>query len=61
MLAIRLLEEGATSGPDVSWLIWVVLIAFVSMVFLGWWASKRLPVEQEPVQVQEEHGHEEHH
>jgi cytoskeletal protein RodZ len=60
MLAMRLLEEGATTGPDVSWLIWVVLAVFVLMVFLGWWASKRLPAEQEPIQVHEEHGHEEH-
>jgi hypothetical protein len=61
MVAIRLLEEGAASGPDVSWLIWVVLVAFIAMVFLGWWASKRLPAEQEPVQAHEEHGHEENH
>jgi len=52
MLAIRLLQEGGTAGPDISWLIWVVLGVFVLMVFLGWWASKRLPVEDEPV-----HGH----
>jgi hypothetical protein len=61
MLFTRLLEEGTTTGPDISWLIWVVLGLFVCMVFLGWWASKRLPVEQEPVQTQAEHGHEEHH
>jgi hypothetical protein len=61
MVAIRLLEEGAASGPDVSWLIWVVLVAFIAMVFLGWWASKRLPAEQEPVQAHEEHGQEENH
>jgi hypothetical protein len=29
------------------------------MVFLGWWASKRLPAEEEPVHVHVEH--EEHH
>jgi hypothetical protein len=61
MLAIRLLEEGGTTGPDISGLIWVVLGAFLCMVFLGWWASKRLPVEEEPVQTYDEHGHGEHH
>ncbi len=59
MLAIKLLEEGGTTGPDISWLIWVVLGAFLGMVFLGWWASKRLPAEEEPVQAHVEHG--EHH
>jgi hypothetical protein len=61
MSVITLLEEGGTAGPDISWLIWVVLVLFISMVFLGWWASKRLPAEEEPVQAQEDHGHEEHH
>jgi hypothetical protein len=61
MLAIRLLEEGGTAGPDVSWLIWVVLGLFVSMVFLGWWASKRLPADEEVVQVHDDHDHGENH
>jgi uncharacterized membrane protein YedE/YeeE len=61
MLAIRLLEEGGTTGPDISWLIWVVLGVFIGMVFLGWWASKRLPVEEEPLQVHEAHEHGEPH
>jgi len=60
MLAIRLLEEGGTTGPDISWLIWIVLGVFIAMVFLGWWASKRLPVEEEPLQSHEEHAHGEH-
>jgi hypothetical protein len=55
MLAIRLLEEGGITGPDISWLIWVVLLIFISMVFLGWWASKQLPKEEEPIQAHEEH------
>jgi len=61
MLATRLLEEGGSTGPDISWLIWVVLGLFIAMVFLGWWASKRLPAEEEPVTVQDSHGYEEHH
>jgi cytoskeletal protein RodZ len=60
MFAIRLLEEGGTTSPEISWLIWVVLVVFISMVFLGWWASKRLPVEEEPVRSHEEHAHGEH-
>jgi predicted flap endonuclease-1-like 5' DNA nuclease len=51
MLAIRLLQENGT-GPDISWLVWVVLICFVFMVFLGWWASKRLSKDEEPVESQ---------
>lgn len=61
MLAIRLLEEGGSAGPDVSWLIWVVLGLFISMVFLGWWASKHLPAEEEVVQIHDDHDQGEHH
>lgn len=61
MLAIRLFEEGVESGPDISWLIWVVLGLFLCMVILGWWASKRLPVEEEPVPAHDDHGHGGHH
>jgi predicted flap endonuclease-1-like 5' DNA nuclease len=53
MLAIRLLEEGG-NGSNISWLVWIVLLFFVVMVFLGWWASKRLPKDDESV---ESHGH----
>ena len=59
MLAIRLLEEGGTTVPDISWLIWVVLGAFLCMVILGWWASKHLPADEEPVHAHAEHD--EHH
>ena len=61
MLAIRLLEEGGTAQPDISWFIWVVLGLFICMVFLGWWASKRLPKDEEPVHDQVEHSHTESH
>jgi hypothetical protein len=60
MHAIYLLEEGGSTSPDISWLIWVVLFIFVSMVFLGWWASKRLPREEESVHVVEDHAQGEH-
>lgn len=61
MLAIRLLEEGGSTGPDVSWLIWVVLGLFISMVFLGWWASKRLTAEEEAMQIHDDHDQGDHH
>ncbi len=57
MLALRLFEEGVSS-PDITWMVWVVLALFVLMVFLGWWASGRLPKEEEVVSVHE--GGEEH-
>ena len=59
MLYIRLLEEGGQTGPDVSGLVWVVLLIFVVMVFLGWLASSKgwLKKDEEPVQS---HGHDEH-
>jgi predicted flap endonuclease-1-like 5' DNA nuclease len=53
MFAIRLLEEGG-NGSNITWLVWVVLFFFVVMVVLGWWASKRLPKDEETV---ESHGH----
>jgi hypothetical protein len=59
LLAIRLLQE-STSTTDISWLIWVVLALFLLMVLLGWWASGRLPKDDETVSLQEgEQGHDE--
>ena len=56
MLALRLAQE-TTSSVDISWLIWVVLGIFVLMVLLGWWASSRLPKEDELVVTHDEsHG-----
>jgi len=61
MLALRLLQEGSAS-TDISWLVWVVLGIFLLMVLLGWWASGRLPKEEETVAIavgdggQEGHG-----
>lgn len=60
MLATRLLQE-TTATTDISWLIWVVLALFLLMVLLGWWASGRLPEDDETVSMQEgEQGHDEH-
>lgn len=59
MHAIRLFQEGGTQGGN-GWLVWVVLIIFLLMVFLGWWVSTKgwLKKEQEPAHV--EHDHEAH-
>lgn len=51
MLALRLLQEGSTT-TDISWLVWVVLAIFFLMVLLGWWASARLPKDEETVLMQ---------
>ena len=60
MLTIGLLQESGTT-TNISWLVWVVLAIFVVMVFLGWWASSRLPKEDETVPLHESthNGHEE--
>jgi cytoskeletal protein RodZ len=47
---IGLLQE-STSTMDISWLVWVILAIFVLMVFLGWWASARLPKEDETIHL----------
>jgi hypothetical protein len=62
MLAIHALQEGA-SPANISWLVWVVLVIFLIMVLLGWWASGRLPNDDEVVVLhegsegQEDHDH----
>jgi len=59
MHAVRLLQEGTPQG-GISWLVWVVLIIFLLMVFLGWWVTSKgwLKKEEEPQHV--DHGHDEH-
>jgi predicted flap endonuclease-1-like 5' DNA nuclease len=58
MHTVRLLQEGGTQ-VDLGWLVWIVLIVFLLMVFLGWLAANKgwLKKEAEPKHV--EHGHEE--
>lgn len=45
MRSLSLLSEG---GPNssLSWLLWVVLILFLLIVLIGWWASKKNDGEQ---------------
>jgi len=54
MYTVHLLEESGMSG-----LVWIVLIIFLIMVFLGWLVVSKgwLKKEAEPQQV--EHGHQE--
>jgi hypothetical protein len=58
MMTIGLLQE-RSSTVDISWLVWVILAIFVLMVFLGWWASGRLPKEDETASIHggEQGGH----
>jgi len=58
MYTVRLLQEGGTQG-GISWLVWIVLIVFLLMVFLGWLVASKgwLKKEEEPKHA--EHGHEE--
>lgn len=39
MQSLSLLSE-AGPDPSLSWLLWVVLILFLLIVLIGWWASK---------------------
>ena len=61
MLAIRLLEEGGTTGPDISWLIWVVLGAISFHGFPGVVGEQTTASGRRDVQVHDDHGHGEHH
>jgi Ca2+/Na+ antiporter len=48
MLTFKFLQESSTT-MDISWLVWVALAIFFLMVLLGWWASGRLPIEDDAV------------
>ncbi|MCF6277472.1 MAG: helix-hairpin-helix domain-containing protein [Anaerolineales bacterium] len=50
MFALNLLSEGA-EGPDLTWLLWLVLALFVLIVIIGWMTSKK--GEKPPVSVAE--------
>jgi predicted flap endonuclease-1-like 5' DNA nuclease len=56
MHTIRILEEGSTSG-EIGMYVWVALIIFFLMVFLGWLVASKgwLKKQDEPVAV--DHGH----
>lgn len=51
-----LLSESA--GPDLTWILWLVLALFVVIVIVGWMVSKKkeddAPVAPAPVEVKEE-------
>ncbi|NOY99941.1 MAG: DUF4332 domain-containing protein [Chloroflexi bacterium] len=40
MFALNLLSE-STNQPDLSWLLWVVLIFFLLIIVVGWLTSKK--------------------
>jgi len=51
MMTIGFLQQSGTT-MNISWLVWVILTIFVLMVFLGWWASGRIPKEDEAVSLE---------
>jgi predicted flap endonuclease-1-like 5' DNA nuclease len=57
MYNVRLLQEGGTQG-GVSWLVWVVLIIFFLMVFLGWLVASKGWLKKDEEPIHDEHGHE---
>jgi predicted flap endonuclease-1-like 5' DNA nuclease len=56
MFNVRFLQEGGTPG-GISWLVWVVLIVFLLMVFLGWWVASKGWLKKEEEPKHEEHDH----
>lgn len=40
MLALGTLSE-STHGPDLTWLLWLVLAIFVVIIIIGWMVSKK--------------------
>jgi predicted flap endonuclease-1-like 5' DNA nuclease len=52
MHTVGLLQEGG-----ISWLVWVVLIVFLLMVFLGWLVASKSWLKKEAELKPEEHGH----
>ena len=58
MYTVRLLQEGGTQG-GISWLVWVVLIVFLLMVFLGWLVASKGWLKKDEEPKHNEHGHEE--
>ncbi len=59
MLAIRALAAGAEE-PGLGWLVWVLLLVFVLMVFLGWLVWSKGWLKQEEEVVHDDHAHAEH-
>lgn len=55
MHAINLLAEGS-HGPDLTWLLWVVLVVFLLVVIVGWLTSRKK--EDAPVEAP---AHDDHH
>jgi predicted flap endonuclease-1-like 5' DNA nuclease len=57
MYAVHLLQEGGTQS-GISWLVWVVLIVFLLMVFLGWLVASKGWLKKEEEPKRDENGHE---
>jgi hypothetical protein len=59
MFALYVLEE-TTTGPHVTWLLWVALGFFALMVLVGWLTSRNQKPEP-PAGKQEKHASQEKH
>ncbi len=55
-----LAEGGGHSGGEYAWLVWVALVIFVLMVFLGWLVSSKGWLKPEEEVVTGGHGHDAH-
>ncbi len=55
MFAIQLLQEGGAQ-TNITWLVWVVLVLFFVMVFLGWLVSSKGWLEDESQPEQDAHA-----
>jgi predicted flap endonuclease-1-like 5' DNA nuclease len=58
MHTVHLLQEGGPQG-GMSGLVWVVLIVFLLMVFLGWLVASKSWLKKEEEPNHDEHGHKE--
>jgi predicted flap endonuclease-1-like 5' DNA nuclease len=58
MYTVHLLQEGGTQG-GMSALVWVILIVFLLMVFLGWLVTSKGWLKKEAEPKHDEHSHQE--
>ena len=60
MYTTRLFQEGVQQGTGMGMYVWVALIIFFLMVFLGWLVSSKDWLKKEEAPAAADHGHEEH-
>ncbi len=60
MFAMRFLSE-AGNEPTVTWLLWLLLVLFFVISFIGYWVSRNRPAEAEEEAAPSHHSPAEHH